>query len=252
MSLDTDSGKVVHFPSNPDVFRFDEEVAKIFPDMARRAIPMYLEGHRAHAAMLRPILETCRAGCRILDIGASRGQFFHALIEAYGRAPVACGDMLLTALDNSAGMLRHMRDDFLGLPIGIHEVDITSDEFMGWDHNQFDVVNMNYVLQFIHPSDQQRVLKKVCDLVAPGGVLILGQKDKSDTMLGEMAHEEYMEFRIRNGYSRDEITAKTRALKGSMYPMSHADLLIEVYQNGFREVYETTRWMMFNTLFCIK
>lgn len=249
MSLDTTGGKVVHFPANPDVFQFDADVAKIFPDMARRSIPMYLEAHRAHVAMLAKWIE--KPACRVLDIGASRGQFFHALLDTYGQQSVHRGDLMLTAIDNSESMLKYMRDDFKGMPIGIHNVDVTSPEFAGWDDEQFEVVVMNYVLQFIPTDYQELVLTRVARLVAPGGVLILGQKDAFNSPIGEVAHEEYMEFRVRNGYSRDEIAAKTKALKGSMFPMNHWTLRGMLIREHF-DIYETTRWMMFNTLFCVK
>ena len=249
MSLETAGGKVVHFPTNPDVFQFDADVAKIFPDMARRSIPMYLEAHRAHVAMLERWVN--KPPCRVLDIGASRGQFFHALIDTYGQNAVYRQDLMLTAIDNSESMLNYMRDDFKGMPIGIHNVDVTSLDFSSWDEQQFEVVVMNYVLQFVPPEFQGFVLTKVARLVAPGGVLILGQKDEFDSPLGKIAHEEYMEFRVRNGYSREEIAAKTKALKGSMFPMNHWNLRNALILENF-DIYETTRWMMFNTLFCVK
>lgn len=252
MSLDTEGGKVVHFPKNADVFQFDAEVSKIFPDMARRSIPMYWEGHRAHAAMLKEVFETARPPARILDIGASRGAFLRALISEYGESHLRAGDWEYTALDHSLPMVQYMQDDFSHLPIDVQQEDITTEYFLSRPEGVYDVVNMNYVLQFIHPADQLMVLRKVCALVKPGGVLILGQKDAFETMLGQSAHQEYMNFRVRNGYSREEIAAKTKALKGAMYPMNHSVLVTNVYLNGFREVYQTTRWMMFNTLYCIK
>ena len=252
MSLNHESGQVVHFPKNPDVFQFDAEVASIFPEMARRAIPMYLEAHRAHAAMLRGVITSNKLPISILDIGASRGQFFHALIDRYGHEFVMNPKVECLAIDSSEAMCQHMRDDFYGMSIKVEDVDITSQEFFEWGSEQFDIINMMYVLQFIHPARQEAVLEKVCSLVKPGGVLILGQKDRSDSMVGSTAHVEYLEFRRRNGYTDEEIAAKTQALKGSMYPMHHERLRRLVYASGFIEVYETTRWMMFNTLYCIK
>lgn len=252
MSLANESGQVVHFPKNPDVFQFDEEVAAIFPDMAKRAIPMYHEAHRAHVAMLSEYFAHGPKPVRILDIGASRGQFFRALIDAYGHEFARSPDVELVAIDSSDAMCEHMSRDFYGLGVEVENIDITSDEFFEWEAGIFDIINMSYVLQFIRPNQQLAVLEKVCSLVRPGGVLILGQKDDFSSMLGETAHHEYMRFRQRNGYTAEEVAAKSKALKGSMFPMNHGVLRNEVLAQGFIEVYETTRWMMFSTLFCLK
>lgn len=129
--------------------------------------------------------------------------------------------------------------------------DITSEKFL---HNPetYDVVVMNYVLQFVPVSLQMDVLRAVIRYVAPGGVLIYGHKAKhEESLLGRAAHDEYIEFRVRNGYTREEIEAKTKALKGSMATMDHGHLLATIHRS-FRDVQETFRFMMFCAFMAVK
>jgi tRNA (cmo5U34)-methyltransferase len=105
---------------------------------------------------------------------------------------------------------------------------------------------MNYVLQFIPPPHQLSVLRMVLARVAPGGYFVFGHKELLHGVPGALAQDEYIQFRLRNGYSRDEIAAKTTALKGSMFTLSNDTILRHVRDAGF-EVQETTRWMAFNT-----
>ena len=246
MSLEERSGKEVHFPSNPELFQFDAEVSKIFPSMAERSIPMYHEAHRAHVAMLHSWLEV--AGVSVLDIGASRGGFLQHIVDAYGEERCR-KSMRFHAIDNSAPMCEYLGEDF---PYATVEwIDVTTEQFLT-RRGRYDIVNMSYVLQFLDPSKQEAVLRHAAYLVRPGGVLIIGQKDFVPGFTGLLAQEEYIQFRIRNGYTRQEIEAKTRALRNAMFPLPDGAAARIIEQCGFEEVQETTRWMLFSTLFCIK
>lgn len=243
--LVTQGDKPVHMPANPSVFEFDAEVSKIFPDMAKRAIPMYHEAHRAHVAMLRNLLSH---GHRyILDVGASRGAFFTHLKEAYPDR-VSEGKLHLTAVDNSTSMCNYLQADF-------PEAKVYHDDLIHpahqWASRLYDVVVMNYVLQFIPVEHQIAVLKKVLARVAPGGYFLFGHKELLKGVPGMLAQDEYLQFRARNGYTPEEIAAKTTALKGSMFQLDNATVIRQVKDAGF-VVQETTRWMAFNTFLAQK
>lgn len=239
-------GRVIHMPKNPDVFQFDDEVAKIFPDMARRSIPMYHEAHRAHAAMLAPWLQF--RDVDVLDIGASRGEFFR-YVETMYPEHIRGKDVRYTAIDNSQAMLNMLSRDFPNAYC--RKMDLLSDDFLCLDR-QYDIIVCNYIIQFIPPEHQWRILTKIAQLVRPGGVLVFGHKAASSGMMGKVAHDEYIEFRIRNGYSRAEIEAKTKALANAMWTQDHEELKTGLLGLGFTEIVETTRWMMFNTFVAMK
>lgn len=240
-------GDPVHYPKHRDFFQFDDEVAAIFPNMAARSIPMYGEVHRFHAALVsRMYGATGTLG--LLDIGASRGQFIGEICNQFqidrenGRAGVDCW-----AIESSRPMLDFLQKDFPF--IQAIEADITTTPSLG---RKFEVVSMLYVLQFI-PNDHKRtVLRWLHDeVVKPGGLLILGQKEEvsSPAMLRPLT-DEYMQFRVNNGYSWDEIRAKTEALKNSMWCLRRDDLVSLLHSVGFYGIEETTRWAMFSTLVC--
>lgn len=247
MSLvDTSGNRPVHFPADPAAFKFDAEVSKIFPDMAARSIPNFYAAHQAHARMLAPFVRD-RDHTDVLDIGASRGAFFEAMLNEYGDAG-ASERMDFTAIDNSPEMCAYLRSDFPGA--STLEWDVMGPEFMNHVH-LYDVVCVHYVLQFVPKEHQDRVLKKIFSLVKPGGVLIYGHKSAHYGTLGDAAHAEYIEFRVSNGYTREEIAAKSKALKGSMFCTDH-EVLMGSVRNYFTEVQETFRFMMFSAFMAVK
>jgi tRNA (cmo5U34)-methyltransferase len=239
--LTTQDGKAVHMPANPDRFEFDAEVAVQFPEMAHRSIPNYHQAHRMHAEMCSHLL--WKPGAKVLDVGASRAGFF-THIRNTGATPQ------YTALDCSQPMLDLVAQEFP--EADILNMDLTSTKFVEWAGLQrFDVVCCNYVLQFLPVNEQYRVLDLLSYMVAPGGMFFLGHKVQHRGSLGALMHEEYLRFREENGYSRAEIEAKTRALKGSMFPMVES-LVKRHLSVHFSEVEETTRFAMFSTLAAVK
>lgn len=241
----------VHFPAKPDQFEFDAEVSQIFPNMAERSIPNYRLFHAMHAEIVARWF--ARPHISMLDVGASHGGFYEALKNYYRDTESSdpAPRIFMHAVDNSEAMCEIMREKHPDVMVSLGS--ITDEDFMGrFKRNlQFDVVNATYLLQFIEPEKQMAALRSLTDLVRPGGILILGQKESMPGMLGHMLQEQYVRWRMRNGYTREEIEAKTRALAGSMWPMDQENLLYNL-RRDFRDVQETTRMFMFSTLIAYK
>lgn len=241
LTMDHEAGLTRHFPSDPTKFEFNTEVAAIFDDMADRSIPLFRESHRNNAVLARSwVLD----GGDILDIGASRGAFLRALDAEYG-----IENLSVKATDISDAMVGYMANDFPS--VNVSQVDITSQAFLSC-LSTYDVINMTYVLQFIPKQLQRLVLGKVCGMVRKGGVLFIGQKNLDESPAGRALHERYILWRMENGYTRDEIEAKTAALKNSMWPAPE-DLLIQDLKGfGMAEVVRTSSWGPFSNLMCFK
>ena len=248
MSIDVIGKRIVHFPREADKFEFDSEVATIFPDMAKRSIPMYEEAHRLHVSLLLDLFIE-REQVRVIDVGASRGEFFLEICNQL-QWPPACPNprFSFVAIDSSKAMLDLLQKDLpwvAAIPSKIQD--------LVPDPESADVISMMYILQFIEDdADKLKALRWAYETLKPGGILILGQKDQiTDTYLG-MFSDEYVRFRMRKGYSLAEILAKTKALKNSMWPISPAWLEDMCIQAGFMDYVVTSRWLQFSTSICTK
>ena len=247
--LDDTLRNPVHFPRKPDKFEFDAEVAAIFPNMARRSIPNYDAFHKLHAEIAARWFISDSQNAKVLDIGASHGAFFRELDQFCLTETEDLPVVQYTAIDNSASMCAHLRHNFPDANVICGS--ITGDAFMTMEENLYDVINCTYVIQFIEPAKQVAVLDKIGRMVRPGGMLILGQKDKHSGATGHMMQQQYIRWRIDNGYTQEEVDAKTKALKNSMWPMDMVELKTHLHRN-FREVTETSRMFMFSTLIALK
>ncbi len=243
MSVEETCGDPVHYPKRRDLFQFDDEVASIFDNMAPRSIPMYQEVHRLHVSLFEHLF---REGALIADIGSSTGHLFRSIENRYGKSIPEMG-MKAVALDLSKPMMDRLRAEFpyVGGMVGdLTEVpDLTEPA---------DVMFCLYTLQFIHPELKVKALEWLVRNLKVGGVLVLGQKEViGNVAMRELFDEEYYQFRRDNGYTQAEIDAKTAALKNSMWPIEHDQLrmMLNMYH---MDCIETSRWLQFSTVACIR
>ena len=234
-------GSPVHYPKR-DVFEFDAEVAAIFENMAQRSIPMYPEVHRLHVSLLMPKIAS--GDCTISDIGASTGKLFRTLRTKFEVASLAeVKGLKCYAYDNSFPMLEKLRAEFPEVNSSFLDVSAPT-----VPHAPSDIVTMFYVLQFIEPARKYNALQWIFDNLKGRGVLVLGQKDRMDSGNDDAFQDEYVRFRLANGYTMEEIQAKTAALKGAQWLLTQPVLVNMLLEIGFSRVYETTRWLNFSTI----
>lgn len=248
MSVESGKDGAVHFPKRREIFSFDDEVSQVFPEMALRSIPMYREAHRLHLSMFRNKI-TSAPRVVFYDVGASRGHFFKAICNQFhidektGSPGFAC-----TAIDNSPSMLAHLKEE---MP-WVTTVEADASELPDFAE-QADFISMFYLLQFLKTSTQKlQALQWAYRNLKPGGVLFLGQKESTTSTHTNMFAAEYYKFRMDNGYTIEEIQAKTAALANAMWPISPAWLEDLCYAAKFSDYVETTKWLMFSTSMCTK
>lgn len=251
-----------HFPANPDKFEFDSEVAEIFDNMAVRSIPLYKETHRLAVELAaRKYFDAVSEGktFRVLDIGASTGTFFKGLWKRIGYSidnPIP--DLEAVAIDPSLAMyeklekaLPHVDCYDLGAQDACSLLDCTHVE---GSKRTFDFIAALYVYQFVPIEWGQRIMaiEDTYSLLDGGGVLVAANKEKmsaySDTAYSYM----YRQFRMDNGYTVEEIQAKTKALESVMWTETGEDFIIALADAGFTRAEELCRWLQFATYVAYK
>lgn len=250
MTLKADEeGTLIHWPSRPDFFDFDSSVADIFDNMAVRSIPMYAEAHRLNAYIAkRWMAKQERRPLDVVDVGASTGGFLEALHkELWVRPDRPINGATLHATDVSSSMLEKIARK---MPhVKRYEQDVRTMYSLGI---LFDVVNVSYVLQFLKPADTVTALREIADCMRRGGLLFFSHKCKIESGWAEVFQDKYIEFRKENGYSQEEIDAKTKALKNSMFPQSDRVIRDVMSTSGFEQVQEVCRWLQFSSMVAIR
>ena len=226
-------------------FRFDESVAKVFPDMIKRSVP----GYATTLDMIGVITARfAQPSSRLYDLGCSVGASTLAM-----RGAVNHPDCRIVAVDNSQAMVHrcseHVRDDESSrVP-----VDIICDDIRTIPMDRASVVTSNFTLQFLSPENRLPLLERVCNAMLPGGAFILSEKIHFETGAEqELQTTLHHDFKRANGYSDLEISQKRTAIENVLIPDTVEEHHARLRQAGFRHSVVWFQCFSFVSLIAIK
>ncbi|MFI6850424.1 methyltransferase domain-containing protein [Kitasatospora sp. NBC_00085] len=219
---------------------FDEKVTQVFDNMLERSIPQYEVMRRAVFDCGSQFISR---GSTIVDCGASRGEAIAPFVGALD------GDGRFVCVEASDPMAHALRQRFAGSPVEIHHRDMK--DFYPEVHADLTLAVLT--LQFIPIEHRQRIIRRIYEHTAPGGALILVEKVLgADSELNELMVGLYHQYKIRHGYSREDVDRKALSLEGVLVPVT-ANWNVELLeQAGFQRVDCFWRWMNFAGWIAVK
>ncbi len=196
--------------SEPGQFAFDDNVARVFPDMIRRSVP----GYTTIVAMTGLMAgRYAQSGTLVYDLGCSLGASTLAM-----RQHINHSDCTIIGVDNSAAMLERCRGI---IDTDTHEtpVELRCSDLQDVAIDNASVVVLNFTLQFIPLEDRDRVISGIYEGLKPGGIMVLSEKVRfEDEHLDELNIDLHHQFKRANGYSDLEIARKRSALENYLRP----------------------------------
>jgi tRNA (cmo5U34)-methyltransferase len=225
-------------------FRFDEQVAAVFPDMIRRSVP----GYDTIIPLLGLFAERyVQAHSKVYDLGCSLGAASLAM-RRYITKPGCC----IIAVDNAEAMVTQCRanlaKDVSSVAVTVQCADIRNIEFVN-----ASLVVINFTLQFIAPEQRQILLDKIYQGLNPGGALVIADKIVFEHNAQQQFEEAmHLQFKKANGYSELEISQKRTALEKVLIPDTLETHLQRLQQAGFSQAYPWFQCFNFAALCAIK
>lgn len=191
-------------------FSFDEDVARVFPDMIKRSVP----GYTTIIAMTGLLAgKYGRASTRCYDLGCSLGASTLSM-----RQHIQADNCSIVGIDNSAAMLERCQSI---IDTDSHEtpVELCCADILDAQIANASVVVLNFTLQFVAVDQRQRLVQRIHDGLVDGGILILSEKVSfADPHLNDLNIELHHHFKKANGYSDLEIAQKRNALEDVLLP----------------------------------
>lgn len=216
---------------------FGGDVPDAFDSHVARSIPAYTECHGLIADLADQLLP---AGGRCYDLGCSTGALTALLAErlAPRRAEVI-------GVDREPGMIQRATERCSRLPMVRFETAALEE----LEFEPADLVVSYYTLQFVPLRDRRQVVERIRRALDPAGALILFEKVLAPTArTQEVAVGAYLDWKRRQGFTDDEIAAKTRSIRGVLQPLSSEENDAMLRRTGFREVVQIFRWVLFEGL----
>ena len=224
-------------------FAFDSAVARVFPDMIQRSVPGYAET----VAMSGIIAgRYAQANTRLYDLGCSLGAVTLAM-----RHGVKAEGCRIIGLDNSDSMIERAQH-YVALDDGSVEVELHCADITQVELSNASVTALNFVLQFIAPSERLALLQKIAAATCDGGALILSEKLCFDDTEQRIQTELHHDFKRANGYSDLEIAQKRSAIENVLIPETEAVHIERLKKAGFRHVVRWYQCFNFASFLAIK
>lgn len=225
-------------------FRFDEAVARVFPDMIRRSVP----GYQTILPMIGVITARyAQPGSRCYDLGCSLGAATIAMRHGIGSE-----DCRIVAVDNSAAMVERC-NHFIALDDAQAPVQLICDDILDTAIEDASVVVLNFTLQFVPLEAREGLLTRIHRGLRPGGVLILSEKIRFEESTEQGLQESlYYDFKRANGYSELEISQKRTALERVLIPETFGDHRRRLTNAGFPQVLRWYQCFNFISLLAVK
>jgi len=229
-------------------FRFDDAVAKVFPDMLKRSIPGYAASIEAIGSLAARYV---KAGTNCYDLGCSLGAATLAMLQG-----IRGSSCRIIAVDNAPAMIDRCTEAVLQNMS--HNRKSTTVSFELADIRDVDIRNasmvvMNYTLQFIPPDARQALMQKIYAGLVPGGILVLSEKViDEDPQMEDLLVDLHHEHKRRNDYSELEISRKRAALEDVLIPETVAQHRARLESAGFANIAVWLRYFNFVSIIAIK
>lgn len=242
------SDKIYDKPSDDKPFRFNDEVAKVFPDMLRRSIPGYdatIEAIGSLAA--RYVLQNTNC----YDLGCSLGAATIAM-----RQGIDTPGCRIVAVDTAPAMTKRCREILAeddrkfapATPVEVLRADIRDIEF-----KNASMIVLNYTLQFLPMIDRDALMRSIYDGLNDGGLLVLSEKVVDEIPeMEELLVDLHREHKRRNDYSALEVSRKRAALDNVLIPETVAAHRSRLAEAGFSHTAVWLRYFNFVSIIAIR
>jgi tRNA (cmo5U34)-methyltransferase len=206
-------------------FSFDDDVARVFPDMIKRSVP----GYTTIIAMTGLLAgKYSRPGTVCYDLGCSLGASTLAM-----RQNIKADNCTIVGIDNSAAMLEHC-SNIMGTDTHETAVKLQCEDILDAHIENASVVVLNFTLQFVATGAREALIQRIHDGLVPGGILVLSEKVRfADVRLNDLNIQLHHHFKKANGYSDLEIAQKRNALENVLVPETLDDHKQRLAAAGF-------------------
>lgn len=132
-------------------------------------------------------------------------------------------------------------------------VSFITDDILTFPFAKSDLIVAYYTIQFVHPRARQLLIDRIYESLNWGGAFIMFEKVRGpDARFQDILNSLYIDYKLDQGYSADEILAKSRSLKGVLEPFSTSGNIDMLSRSGFKDITSVFKYICFEGFFCIK
>ena len=221
---------------------FGGNVADTFVPHIRQSVPLYDEGHDL-VCYLSDFF--CAHDSICYELGVSTGQLIEKLATYNSHKP----EIKWIGIDNEEPMIEAAKKH-----CSKHSnIFLYCDDILLYDFEKSDLFISYYTMQFVKPKHRQTMFNKTYECLNWGGAFILFEKVRGpDARFQDIMVSLYNDFKLRNGFSSDEVISKAQSLKGVLEPFSTQGNIDLLKRAGFEDIVTIQKYICFEGFLAIK
>src|ERR1043165_5733294 len=203
---------------------FGGETPRYFDRHVARSVPNYEAGHRLIEQVSDFFVKRDSVG---YEIGTSTGTLLRQLAKRHPHGTRWIG------VDAERAMVEHAR----AVPGQSENVEYLLADACEVDYEESDFIVSYYTIQFVPPRHRQTLIDLIYKSLNWGGAFLLFEKVRApDARFQDMMSTLYVDFKLENGYSPEEVIGKASSLKGILEPFSTKGNLDMLQRAGFVDI----------------
>lgn len=220
---------------------FGGDVPQTFDNHVSRSVPQYRQGHEIVVALSDFFI---RHDSRVYELGCSTGELTRQLAE------VNCDrNVSIIGLEIEPAMVEAAKRKTSNFP----KAEIRQADILDAELDAADLIVAYYTIQFISPAVRQLLFNKIYSSLNWGGGFILFEKVRAaDARFQDMMSSLYVDFKLQNGFTEQEIVNKSRSLKGVLEPFSTQGNIEMMSRSGFVDIMTVFKHLCFEGFLAIK
>jgi tRNA (cmo5U34)-methyltransferase len=221
---------------------FSGEVAENFVPHIKRSVPYYEDGHDL-VCYLSDFF--CLKNSTCYELGCSTGELIRKLARYNAHKP----QIRWVGIDVEEKMVQKAKEhckDMAG-------VEIVHDDIVNFNFEAADMVISYYCVQFVPECYRQELFNKIYQSLNWGGCFILFEKVRApDARFQDMMTMLYRDYKLRQGFTSDEIFNKDQGLKSKLKPFSTEGNLGLLKRAGFTDIMTVMKHVCFEGFIAVK
>jgi tRNA (cmo5U34)-methyltransferase len=223
---------------------FKGAVAQNFDEHVQRSVPFYDVGHELVCELSDFFV---KHDSRCYEIGSSTGSLTLKL-AAHNRAKPNARFIGVEIEPDMVKMAEAKKAAARATNVEFVREDALQTEF-----DTPDLMVAYYTVQFIRPSQRQALIDRIYRSLNWGGAFLLFEKVRAnDARYQDITTALYHDFKLRRGFSAEEIVGKARSLKGILEPFSTQGNTDMLRRAGFVDIISIVKYVCFEGFLAIK
>lgn len=222
-------------------WKFSGDIVQEFDQHILSSVPLYEKGHTL-ISNLSDFFLSNNSLC--YELGCSTGTLLKSLADHNKNKNVKfIGIEIENDMANYANNKLESYDN----------IQIICDDILNVELEKSDLIVSYYTIQFIKPRIRQIIFDKIYKSLNWGGAFILFEKVRgADARFQDISTALYTDFKLEQGFTKEEILDKTRSLKGVLEPFSTQGNLDLLQRAGFVDIMSVMKYICFEGFLAIK